>query len=64
MPEERLAFSFALLADAEQHSRPLTGCPHGHLVIAGNSHWQPLSVDETVRTLTCELVPDCTGGTP
>ncbi len=61
MTQERLAFSLALLADAEHAPRPLRGCSHGHLVVANNSHWQAAEFDEAIRTLTCVLVEDCDG---
>jgi hypothetical protein len=61
MADERLAFSLALLADAEHAPRPLSGCSRGHLVVNGNTHWRPDAFDERLKTLTCELVMDCDG---
>lgn len=59
MTEQRLAFSLDLLANAATAARPLTGCDRGHLVVSGNTHWQPEAVSVDLKTLTCRLVESC-----
>ena len=61
VPEERLAFSLALLADAKNAPRPIAGCERGHLVVAGRTHWAAEAFSADLRTLTCVHVPDCDG---
>lgn len=61
MAEERLAFSLALLADAENAPRPLSACTRGHLVVAGRTHWAPQALDMAMKTLTCTYVEHCDG---
>lgn len=61
MSDERLAFSMALLANAGEAPRPLSGCNNGHLVVSGNSHWEPEAFSLDLRTLTCRLVESCDG---
>jgi hypothetical protein len=59
MTEQRLAFSLDLLANAATAPRPLAGCEHGHLVVSGNTHWQPEALSVDLKTLTCRLVESC-----
>lgn len=59
---ERLSFSIALLADAENAPRPLSACSLGHLVVAGRNHWKPEALNMTSKTLTCSYVEACDGG--
>lgn len=61
MPDERLAFSLATLADAASAPRPLAGCDRGHLVVANNSHWRAETFSADLKTLTCVLVESCDG---
>lgn len=52
---DRLAFSLDLLAHADRSPRPLSFCPDGHLVVNGNTHWQPERFDTTGRALVCRI---------
>lgn len=51
----QMQFSLEWLAGAASTTPQLTVCNHGHLVVAGNSHWQPVAFDQTGRALICEL---------
>lgn len=56
---EKLAFSLDLLATARTNARPLTVCNAGHLVVRGNTHWQPARLSVDLKSLLCEMVDTC-----
>lgn len=58
-----VTFSFDLLLDAGLPKLPLTVCPHGHLVVNGNSHYAPEAFlpGPAPMALSCRLVETCDG---
>lgn len=58
MPD-RLAFSLDLLATARTNAHPLTVCEAGHLVVRGNTHWQPEKLTTDLKSLLCQMVETC-----
>lgn len=56
--EQRLAFQLELLVNADQATKPLAVCAVGHLVVAGNTHWQVERLTD-LRSLQCRMVDAC-----
>jgi hypothetical protein len=52
----RLAFSLDLLIGAGSKEQPLAVCDAGHLVVRGDTHWQPERLSFDFRSLLCREV--------
>lgn len=54
-----IVFSFETLLGAGTAKLPLTACPHGHLVVNGNSHYAAEAFEPGLKALSCRLVESC-----
>ncbi len=53
-PDE-MPFSLDWLAGTAGRIQALAVCDQGHLVINGNTHWQPRALSQDLRTLICRI---------